>query len=468
MCHKYTGPELLDQETWEKSVLPNMALRLGLKMAGKTLQAENDEEERILLDSLNVYPDIPLISKEDWNLIAAYYSSNAPKSMPKPFFSNDKKGVFPFIEQTVTIDNSTLPQVTLLEYDTLNSALYIGDFKKLFSLNASGEILNEWNLDDYAVDLEFSSTSPPILMEIGKIAPSNKKLGKLTHLDKANNGRSLVTGFSELRRPVQMTKHDLNQDGNQDLIVCNFGHSIGKLAWYDAMDFSKEYILNLNPGTRKVEVKDMNNDGKPDIVALMGQAYEGVDIYYNNGNNIFEKKRVLEFSPVYGLGYFELADFNGDGLQDFLISNGDNRDFSPIDKPYHGVRVYLNKKENRFEEVFFFPMYDCHKAMASDFDNDGDLDIIAASLYSDYTAERTKDKAVVYLENNGNLDFTPSYMANPIHGNWLSMEILDFDKDGFDDVVLGAFLYDLNELVRVSKVTGVTSFSQVLLLTNKH
>lgn len=468
MCHKFTGPELLDKVTWKESVLPNMALRLGLKTSGKVLMMGSDEQENALLDSLNVYPKTPLIAKEDWDAIVEYYASDAPESLPKPSITTGKTGVFPFGEQTITIGSSNLPQITLLEYDSISSELYIGDFKKLFALKTIGEISNEWQLGDYAVDLEFSNTSAPILMTIGKIVPSNKKLGKLSYLDKTKNNKNLVAGFSELRRPVHMVKHDLNQDGKKDLVICSFGHNTGKLAWFDAMDSSKEYVLNLNPGTRKVEVKDMNNDGMPDIVALSAQAYEGIDIYYNKGGNIFNKKRVLEFVPVHGLGYFELADFNGDGFQDLLVSNGDNRDFSPIAKPYHGVRIYLNKGGDIFEETFFYPMYDCHKAMTSDFDNDGDLDIIAAALYSNYTSERTAEKAVVYLENDGALNFTPSYMSNPIHGNWLSMEILDFDSDGFDDVVLGAFFYNLNELMNVSKATGLTSFPQVLLLTNIH
>ncbi len=468
MCHKFTGPEVLDKSTWKESVLPNMALRLGLKMSGKRLLLGSDAEENALLDSLNVYPKKPLIAKEDWNAIVEYYLTAAPEKMSKQSNTNYKEGTFPFGEQTITIDNANLPQITLLKYDTLGTELYIGDYKKLFALNTIGEISNEWALQDYAVDLDFSNTESPILMTIGKIVPSNKKLGQLSYLNKKENKRKSIEGFEELRRPVNMKKHDLNQDGKEDLIISSFGHTIGKLAWYDASDPIKEYVLNVNPGTRKVEVKDMDNDGKPDIVALMGQAYEGVDIYYNKGNNTFKKKRVLDFVPVYGLGYFELADFNGDGLYDLLISNGDNRDFSPIDKPYHGVRIYLNQGNDKFEESFFYPMYDCHKAMTHDFDNDGDLDIIAAALYSNYTSERTVEKAVVYLENDGNLNFTPSHMANPIHGNWLSMEILDFNNDGFDDVVLGAFLYDLNELMRVSKVTGLTSFAQVLLLTNTH
>ncbi len=219
------------------------------------------------------------------------------------------------------------------------------------------------------------------------------------------------------------------------------------------------------PGARKVEIEDFNSDGKPDIVAMIAQALERISIYYNRGNGIFEEKPVLEFSPVHGVSYFELADFNGDGRQDLLVTNGDNRDFSSTDKPYHGVRIYLNDGNDRFEETYFFPMYDCNKAMARDFDNDGDLDIVAAALYTDYTDRKKAENAVVFLENSGNLDFVPSFPTTPTHGNWLTMEVADFDKDGLLDVMLGAFLYGISEMINLSSASGLTSFPQVLLLT---
>ncbi|WP_373517287.1 FG-GAP repeat domain-containing protein [Pricia sp.] len=316
-----------------------------------------------------------------------------------------------------------------------------------------------------AADIAFPIDSDPLLLNIGKLAPSDQKKGSLGRIGLGASVYNPINGFSDLKRPVSFEIEDLNSDGKNDVIICSFGHNTGKLAWYDNFDSSKEHILSSTPGARKVEIEDFNSDGKPDLVVMMAQALERISIYYNMGNGTFEERPVLEFSPVHGVSYFELADFNGDGHQDLLVTNGDNRDFSSTDKPYHGLRIYLNDGHNKFEETFFFLMYDCSKAMARDFDNDGDLDIVAAALYTGYTDRKKADKAIVFLENSGNFNFVPSFPTTDIHGNWLTMEVADFDKDGLLDVMLGAFLYDISEMVKISSATGLNSFPQVLLLT---
>ncbi|QLG44760.1 FG-GAP repeat domain-containing protein [Costertonia aggregata] len=469
MCHKYTEPGLLDKATWANSVLPNMALRLGLQMAGKDNYIVSDSIEADILKKLNTFPDTPLISEKDWAAIVEYFVENAPEKL-ETYAKRPKKSKidFPFETQSVTIDGSKLPQVTLLEYDEYNSELYIGDHLKLYALKNTGVLSGEWKLGSYASDIEFDPKSDPTLLTIGKLVPSNQKLGELGSLSKNSDFFKGSPSFSTLRRPVNFLSADLNLDGNDDLIICNFGHTVGKLSWFDGKDATKEHILSTLPGTRKVEVNDFDKDGLPDIIAMSTQAYEGITIYYNQGKNVFKPIRVLEFTPVHGLSYFELADFNSDGHQDILVTNGDNRDFSPIDKPYHGVRVYMNNTKNQFEETFFYPMYDCNKAMARDFDNDGDLDIIASALFVDYKGESNIKDAVVYLNNTGKHDFYPILMPNPIHGNWLTMEAGDFNKDGLVDVMLGTFMYDINEMIRIGSATGIINFPQVLLLTNKN
>lgn len=107
-----------------------------------------------------------------------------------------------------------------------------------------------------------------------------------------------------------------------------------------------------------------------------------------------------------------------------------------IDKPYHGIRIYINNTKNQFEEAYFYPMYDCNRAMARDFDNDGDLDIVAASLFTDYEGESKAEDAVVFLRNDGKFNFKASFLPNPSHANWLTMEVTDFNQDG----LLGAFV----------------------------
>ncbi|MGB3150247.1 MAG: VCBS repeat-containing protein, partial [Maribacter sp.] len=440
MCHKFPEPTLLDKETWKNSVLPNMALRLGLKMAGKDNFISKDTVETNLLKQYNTYPEKALITKQDWSKIEAYYINNAPKKLETQVSSTlVSTKEFPFEVQSVSIDNVKLPQVTLLEYDDYNSELYIGSYLNLYALKNTGNLSAEWNLDSYASDIEFAKDLNPLLLSIGKLTPSNQKLGRIIKLKKNNTPSKVTTPFSELLRPVGFESSDLNLDGKKDLILCSFGHTVGKLSWFDDYDLSKEHVLSTLPGTRKVEVADFNKDGKPDIMALMTQSYEGIKIFYNEGESNFREEQVLEFSPVHGLSYFELADFNADGYQDILVTNGDNRDFSPIDKPYHGVRIYMNDTQNQFKETYFYPMYDCNKAMARDFDNDGDLDVVAASLFTDYEGESKVEDAVVFLRNEGKLNFEASFLPNPSHANWLTMEVTDFNKDGLLDVILGAF-----------------------------
>ena len=465
-CHKLPDPKSLDRPTWKNSVLPNMGLRLGLKIAGKQWDEDMEPTEANLVRKLNVYPEYPLVSETDWKLVQKYYLDNAPQNLPSvERVAETSKTAFPFNAQTIRIGDSKLPQVSLLRYDTVSSNLYVGDFKSLFVLDNKGSILNTYTLDSPASHLDFNTNGNPLLLTLGKLSPSDQSLGNLYSLD-GDSGKGAESIFSNLKRPVNFEVEDLNLDGKSDLVLCSFGHYGGKLSWFDDFDPSKEHVLNTLPGTRKVEITDINKDGKPDIIALMTQAREQITIYYNVGDNSFKEKIVLDFDAVNGTSYFELADFNSDGFPDIMVTNGDNRDYSSIDKPYHGIRVFLNDGKDNFEEAFFYPMYDCGKAMVRDFDNDGDLDIIGASLYSEYTVNRNARESIVYLENHGNMNFTPSYMEVPIHGNWLTMEVADFNGDNKLDVLLGTFIYNIQEMMSISMNTGVTSFPQVLLLTN--
>jgi hypothetical protein len=133
------------------------------------------------------------------------------------------------------------------------------------------------------------------------------------------------------------------------------------------------------------------------------------------------------------------VDFNRDGYLDILLANGDNADYSFIVKPYHGIRIFLNNGKNVFREGFFFPMPGAWKALARDFDQDGDLDIAAISFYPDYN--RSPDRGFVYLKQTGDLTFTASTFAQSQVGRWFTMESADYDRDGDEDIILGSFIH---------------------------
>jgi hypothetical protein len=176
----------------------------------------------------------------------------------------------------------------------------------------------------------------------------------------------------------------------------------------------------------------------------MAQGDEGIFVYYNKGNGTFEEKRLLQFPPSYGSNCFELTDFNKDGHPDILTTNGDNGDYPPILKPYHGIRIFMNDGKNNFGQKVFLPVNGPCKAIARDFDGDGDLDIASISYFPDY--DHHPEESFIFWENTGNLSFKPSSFNNASMGRWLTMEAGDIDHDGDIDLVLGNAKFPLGHI----------------------
>lgn len=455
ICHQFPEPALLDKTTWIENVLPNMGLRMGIKIPGVDAFAGTPKEDLELVKSLGIYPDTPIITEEQWAKIIEYYKDDAPNKPLEQKIESEKFNNLPlFKAEKIFINSKGFPRTSMLKYDTTKSLLYVGDASNLiYVLDDKMAVTKTWKMPSPAVDIDFPKNSSPRILTIGKFIPSDQKLGSLLYNTKS---------IQNLPRPVDFITADLNMDSKEDVIICGFGHNTGKLLWYDNFDTEKEHVLKELPGSRKLEIADLNDDGKPDIVVLMAQAFEQISVYYNKGNNAFEEKVVLEFPPVYGVSYFELADFNNDGYKDILLTNGDNWDYSIIRKNYHGVRIYLNDGKNNFKESFFYPLYGASKAMARDFDNDGDLDIAASAFYND---EDKPEQAFVYLKNDGNLNFKAYSTPEAASGKWLTMDVADYDNDGDFDIFLGSYFHTFGEYFKqVSK--GVSEFPQLLVLTN--
>lgn len=441
-CHSLPDPSLLNSNSWEKGVLPNMAPRLGI--FGYNFQQYPSSRNDRYLDK-DFYPSTPLMKPEEWKEIMDYYIATSPDSLaPQQRSAPIKNGLSLFEVQAPSFRYND-PSICYLSVDTssANHSVLLGDAvkKNLLRLNSRLQPVDSIVCAGPIVNLDIQQR-PMVACDIGIINPNNGKFGKADQISVSGNGKMKLDSlplFESLARPVQITGADLNGDGLTDYLLCEFGNLTGALTWMENLGNGKfrRQVISAVPGAIKAYIRDENKDGLPDLWVLFAQGDERISLFTNMGNGKFNEQRILSFPPSYGSSYFEFADFNHDGHPDIVYTCGDNADYSTVLKPYHGVYIFLNDKKNNFTQKYFFPINGCYKAIARDFDGDGDLDIAAISFFADYTLQ--PEEGFVYLENKGNFEFQPYTIPECKSGRWLTMDAADLDGDGKTDILLGNF-----------------------------
>ena len=224
-------------------------------------------------------------------------------------------------------------------------------------------------------------------------------------------------------------------------LVSEFGKWTGNLSLFlnKGDEGYLRTVVEARCGATRAESRDINNDGLPDIIALFGQGIEALEAYINQGDGSFKHQRLLEFESAYGSSYFSLVDLDNDGDEDLVYTAGDNADYLPILKSYHGIYLYLNDGDYNFELSEFLPQNGAYKAIPADFDQDGDLDIASISFFPDYTTH--PNEGFIYFENVDG-EYTRSTFENLRLGRWISMDYADYDQDGDQDLVLGSLAFE--------------------------
>jgi hypothetical protein len=381
-----------------------------------------------------------------------YYQNAAPDRLPEQHLPDEPRldtalfDVSPFVP---TLPSSGM--VTLLESDSTSRRLYVGEAgtNTLRVLDWQGRLLSTLTLGSPPTSLIVDG-SHVLVLESGILDPNDQPRGSLVRYELAGDSlRDPETLIDSLYRPVFMGEADLNGDGVSELVICEFGNNRGRLSLYrrEGGTYRRD-VLDPNPGAIRVEIHDLTGDGAPDIVALLAQGDERIVLFENDGRGTFDRSRVLaRFPPVYGSMHFSMNDFNGDGRLDILYVGGDNFDYSRVLKPYHGIRIFENEGRERFRERYFFPLYGAARAVAADFDRDGDLDVLAASNFAD--AVEHPERGIMYLEGLGGFRFRPYSFTAAAGSQWNVMTTADVDGDGRLDALVGAM--DLQTVASVQK-----------------
>ena len=437
-CHRYTEPALLDRQTWLKQTLPRMKIRMGMAPAYLNVHPEADA-----IKATGRITTTQVMSETEFSAIVRFYQATAPeKALPQdprpPIRGN--LGLFTVDRRSYRREN---PSVTLLKYDPNLQRILIGhDEQKLIEV-LTGDLRQESSIAVGNTPTGFSQLNgDAFVTAIGSFLPSDVPRGELLLFSQGDKFYSKErTVLEGLFRPTETELADFNGDGRQDFVIASFGNLDGGLSWYENDGGGKliEHKLFSQPGALRPVVDDFNKDGFPDIAVLVAQNWEMLFIFSNDGKGNFEGDVAFQRHPLFGHSSFEMVDFNGDGLIDILTTNGDNGEYPSPLKRYHGVRVYLNQGENRFEEAYFFPMNGAFQAVGRDIDEDGDIDIAATSFFPDYG--KSPQESFVYLENLGGLAYSPATFRQALAGRWRRLEAGDIDQDGDLDLLLGSYIH---------------------------
>ena len=432
-CHVLPATSLVDAKSWQNGVLPEMGPRLGIFSYANR---EYPSYKRDFNVDRNYYPSTPVISPADWQHIIDYFTSLAPDTLQPAKKSPAIQLNDNLFKPLHTSFNYYMPSASYIKIKPGKLVICDAFRNNMYVFNSKLQLSDSVNTRGAVTDI-IEDTAVYIFCNTGQLHPNNGKYGSIRSVGfKSKTVDSIL--FRNLMRPVHIAYSDINKDGKEDIVVCEFGNLEGALSWLEKKDTNYiRHVIRAAPGAIRTYIDDYNKDGLPDIWALFAQGNEGLFLFTNKGNGVFDTKQVFQFPPSYGSSYFEMHDFNKDGYPDLVYTCGDNADFSPVLKPYHGVYIYLNDGKNNFTQKYFYPINGCYKAVAKDFDGDGDLDLAAISFFADY--KNQPEEGFVYLKNNGNFNFMPYSLEAAKNGRWLTMDAGDFDGDGKPDIMLGNF-----------------------------
>jgi len=230
-----------------------------------------------------------------------------------------------------------------------------------------------------------------------------------------------------------------NQLTFPDLLYLNEGGKSFRLAWHDsrhrargitACDFDQDHDLDIYVSNYRLQPNQLwSNDGKGNLTDVAKQV------------NAIATSEGFAGGHTIGSAW---GDFNQDGLFDLFVGNFAHVDSRGDQPKSRFLRNRGPEAKFTFEDlgicgVFYQESY--ASPAAGDYDNDGDLDLYFTTVYE--TASFNRKNNPVLFRNDGNFTFTDQTEPNQLAGLPPTYQAAwsDFDQDGDLDLVTAGKLF---------------------------
>jgi len=396
----------------------------------------------------------------DFAAALPYFLSRAPERLPAPERWPDAAAspvgfvrhslTMPQMPATPAVSNLRLVDVDgdkrldVLGADMRQGVIFTGRPDKPGPLSVIASIPHPAHVT--LTDVDKDGVNDLLVGDLGTFFPEDHKQGAVIWLRGLASGKFGAFWLDGWPRVASVDAADFNADGKLDIAVAAFGwRKTGSVAVLENRSTSGSqpsfttHTIDTRTGSIDTVPADLNGDGRIDFITLLAQEHETVVAYLNKGGFAFEQKVIYAAPhPNWGSSGIEVADLDGDGDLDVILTHGDTFDDGLV-KPYHGIQWLENTGGYPYADHTLAQMPGVLPSRAADLDGDGDLDIAACALLAGGSdADESILPALIWLEQTRRGTFVRHTieMGTPRHA---TLDVADVDGDGAADIVVGNF-----------------------------
>jgi len=439
-CHRLPPADVLPKAAWHDEVIRMQRIQDGSEQQAATNTPPLRADMAAALTWYEAHAPVALTPPEAWP------AEEASPAFVRRGLTPPQAPPTPVVSDVELVDVDGDARLELVVCDMRHGMVFLGrPYDPAAGLTPIAQLSNPAH--SQAVDLDRDGVKDLLVADLGEFLPRDHDKGAVVWLRGLGGGRFAPFAIGGLPRVADVEAADFDGDGDLDLVVSAFGYrKTGNVQIFEnrTTDWSRPAFTPLTidprPGAVRAIPTDIDGDGRLDVIAVLSQEHETVVAFHNDGGLTFQPDVLYQAPhPNWGSSGMSLADLDGDGDTDILLSNGDTFDDSLL-KPYHGV-AWLSRlgkgRDVRFEYHSLAYLPGPHAIVAADLDGDGDQDVVASALIAGGAGDEDATlPGVVWLEQQKDGRFARHTLKRgfPRHA---AVAAGDYDLDGDVDLVVG-------------------------------